>query len=105
MNTARIIERVDNEQFNRITDKYQSNVYVSPHALDHLNNAQRKVFKETDLINILVKENPVFVGLQKNGKYAAFYRRKWGYLRIIFCVAPNRLEIVTFINTENIPHL
>lgn len=51
------------------------------------------------------QEEPRGAGLQKNGRYAAFYGRKWGFLRIIFEIKDAKLEIITFINTENMPNL
>ena len=94
MNTTKIIEVVSISQFKQIISKYKSKIKVGPHALDHLSDAQRKVFKEEDLINILSKENPRGIGLQRNGRYAAFFSRKEGFLRIIFEVKRDRLEIV-----------
>ena len=83
MNTTKIVREVDLEDFKEIIFKYKDNIYVNPHALDHLSDAQRKVFKEQSLIDALLKENSRGVGLQQNGRYAAFYRRNWGFLRII----------------------
>ena len=83
MNTTKIIEEVPLEKFKDIISKYKSNIAVNPHALDHLSDAQRKIFKEQELIDTLLKESPKGVGVQRNGRYAAFYRRSWGFLRII----------------------
>ena len=88
-----------------IVYKYKSNIIVNTHALNHLSDAQRKVFKEEQLIDTLAKENPRGIGLQKNGRYAAFYRRNWGYLRIILKIKDPKMEIITFINTETMPNL
>ena len=105
MNTTKIMESVSIHRFKQIIFKYKSNIKVGPHALDHLSDAQRKVFKEEDLINILSRENPRGIGLQRNGRYAAFFRRKEGYLRIIFELKSDRLEIITYLNTDTIPNL
>ncbi len=105
MDTTKIIESVSIHRFKQIISGYKSKINVSPHALDHLSDAQRKVFKEEDLINILLRETPRGVGLQGNGRYAAFFRKKWGYLRIIFELKSDRLEIITFINTDYMPNL
>lgn len=43
--------------------------------------------------------------MQRNGRYAAFYRRNWGFLRIILEIKDPKLEIITFINTETMPNL
>lgn len=105
MNTTKIVKEVNLEDFKEIISKYKDNTYVNPHALDHLSDAQRKVFKEQGLIDALLKENPRGVGLQRNGRYAAFYRRNWGFLRIILEIKDPKLEIITFINTETMPNL
>ena len=105
MNTTKIIESISIPRFKQIISDYKSKIKISPHALDHLSDSQRKVFKDEDLINPLLKENPRGVGLQRNGRYAAFFRRKEGFLRIIFEVKTDKLEIITFINTDSIPNL
>lgn len=105
MSTTKIIKEVSIIQFKRIISKYKSNIYINPHALDHLSDAQRKVFKKEELKNVLLMENPRGVGLQRNGRYAAFFRRKEGYTRIIFEIKGSKLEIITFINTESMPNL
>ena len=105
MNTTRIIESVSFRRFKQILSKYKSKIKVGPHALDHLSDSQRKVFKEENLINTLLRETPRGIGLQRNGRYAAFFRKKFGYLRIIFELKSDRLEIITFINTDYMPNL
>jgi len=103
--TTKIIEEISVGRFKEIVNKHKNNIRLSYHALTHLSNAQRKVFKEEELINPLLREKPVGVGLQQNGRYAVFYRRKSGYLRIILELKETKIEIITFINTDNIPNL
>ena len=105
MNTTKIVKDVNLEEFKDIISKYKDKIEINPHALDHLSDAQRKVFKEQELLNTILNENPRGIGLQRNGRYAAFYRRKWGYLRIILELKDPKLEIITFINTETMPNL
>ncbi len=105
MSTTKIIKEVDLEEFKEIILKYKNNIDVNPHALDHLSEAQRKLFKEEELISTLLRENPRGVGLQQNGRYAAFFKRNWGFLRIILEIKEPKLEIITFINTETMPNL
>ena len=105
MNTTKIIESVSIQRFKRIIFKYKSRINVSSHALDHLSEAQRKVYKEEGLINTLLKETPRGVGLQRNGRYAVFFRTKHGFTRIICEIKHNRFEIVTYINTDSMPNL
>ena len=105
MNTTRIIKEFDKSKFKSIIKKYKNNIYVSPHALDHLSNAQRKLFKEDELKDIIIKENPRGIGLQKNGRYSAFYKRKEGFMRIILEIKYPKLEIITFTITDYMPNL
>ena len=105
MNTTKIVKDVNLEEFKDIISKYKDKIEINPHALDHLSDAQRKVFKEQELLNTILNENPRGIGLQRNGRYAAFYRRKWGYLRIILELKDPKSEIITFINTETMPNL
>ena len=105
MNTTKIIKEVSLEEFKDIISKYKGKIEINPHALDHLSYAQRKLFKEQELIDTILKENPRGVGVQRNGRYAAFYRRNWGFLKIILDIKDPKLEIITFINTETMPNL
>jgi mRNA-degrading endonuclease RelE of RelBE toxin-antitoxin system len=105
MNTTKIVKKISVKTFIRLLLKYKNQVKVSFHALDHLSNSQRSMFNERDLVNILLREKPVAAGLQKNGRFAAFFKRKFGYIRIIFVVDDFGIEIITFINTEKIPNL
>lgn len=105
MNTTKIIESISLFRFKKIISDYKLKIKVSPHALDHLSDSQRKVFKEGYLVDTLLTETPRGIGLQQNGRYAAFFRRKEGFLRVIFELKDDRLEIITFINTDYIPNL
>lgn len=105
MNTTKIIESVSKTDWADILQTYKSKIYVSSHAFEHLNKAQRKVFKEKDLIDTITNEKPAGVGLQRNRRYAVFFKRDKYYLRIICIVKEHKLEIITFLNTENIPNL
>ena len=42
--------------FKQIIFNYKTKIKVSSHALDHLSDGQRKIFKEEELINILTKK-------------------------------------------------
>jgi hypothetical protein len=56
---------------------------ISFHASDHLSSEQRKVFKGRELVDMIRKEKPRKIYLQKNGRYAACYRRKYGYRKVL----------------------
>ncbi len=105
METTRIIEKVDKSRLRNIISKYRNKIHVSSHAFFHINGAQRKVYNRESLIRTLKKENPVLIGLQKNGRYAFFYKRKDHYLRLIVDIKDNRVEVVTFINTDYLPNI
>lgn len=105
MATTRIVKRIELIEFKDLIDKYENFIEVNPHANFRLDDAQRKVYKDEYLVEILTKEHPVLIGIQENGRYAAFFRRKEGYLRIIFAVDPIQIEIGTFYITETIPKI
>ena len=70
--TRPVRELTDDELQETIRNKP---VVLSPHALDHLSTAQRKVFKEQELKDMLAKENPRKTYLQANGRYCAYFRK------------------------------
>ncbi|MDP7180030.1 MAG: hypothetical protein QF824_02060 [Candidatus Woesearchaeota archaeon] len=101
--TTRPIEEINKVDFKGIlTNKENS---ISTHALDHLSEKQRKVFKEEELVNMIEKESPRKIYLQFNGRYAAYYRKPEGYLKLILEVDDKKITIVTFINILEIPKL
>ena len=105
MGTNKIIKEISLGEFKELLVSYTDKMVVGRHTLDHLSNAQRKIFKEEELVNPLMKETPQGVGLQANGRYSAFFRRKEGYLRIIFEAKKEKLEIITFTNPDTMPNL
>ncbi len=106
MHSTRLVNLVDYQEFRILIDKYRNDITVNPHAYFRIKEAQRKVYKDEYLINILAKEEPQLVGVQHNGRYAAFFSRKEGYLRLIFSVHhPKNIEIVTFYITDHLPKI
>ena len=103
MNTTRIIEAIPHARFRSMIS--DCGIMLGSHALDRLSEMQRKVFKPDDLIMPLRKENPALAGLQKNGCHAAYYRRKQGYLKIVFCIRAGKVIVITFMNTERVPRI
>ena len=79
-------------------------ISVSPHACDHLHQAQRKVFKEQELVTMLAQERPRKVYLQANGRYAVYYRRADGYRKLIVAVEKD-VVIVSFVDTQELPRV
>ena len=105
MYTTKIIKEISYNEFKEIISKYKEDITVSLHALDHLSDSQRKIFNKKDLIDPLIKEKPKGIGLQQNSRYAAFFKRKDYYLRIIFEIKGSKLEIITFLNTDYLTNL
>ena len=104
MNTQKIVENIGLDEFAELVKKHR--LVVGAHALDHVSDGQRKIYDEDTLMHAVSKERPAGVGLQKNGRYAVFYRRDDHYLKLIIALTENgTLEIVTFINPADIPYL
>src|SRR3989338_1254554 len=102
MGATRIIDKVPKVRFEHWLDTCR--IIVNPHALDRLSEAQRKVFKGDELIDILTKGKPILIGLQKNGRYAVFFKRSDGFIRIIFQISEDgKIEIGTFYNVDQLP--
>ncbi len=78
-------------------------VVVSPHAIWHLSNRQRKVFNIEELIRMVEKENPRKVYLQENERYAAYYRKSDGYRKLIIELRDEKTIVVTFVDMSEIP--
>jgi hypothetical protein len=53
----------------------------------------------------LLRKNPNLAGLQANGRYASFYKEEDHYLKLIIELKGPKLEIITFINVEDLPNL
>ena len=79
-------------------------ISVSPHACDHLHQAQRKVFKEEELVHMLARERPRKIYLQANGRYAVYYRRADGYRKLIVAVGRDAV-IVSFVDIQELPRV
>ncbi|MBU0460453.1 MAG: hypothetical protein KJ597_00595 [Nanoarchaeota archaeon] len=102
---TRIIKEVDYFEFRLLIDKSKGKIKVNPHAYFRLSEMQRKVYKDETLLEMLTEEKPAFIGVQKNKNYATFFSQKQGYLRLIFKVTKENIEIVTFYITDNIPKI
>lgn len=66
---------------------------------------KEKYIIDEALISVLCEEKPSFIGLQQNHNYTVFFKRKRGYLRLIFKVHKQNIEIVTFYVTDHVPTL
>ncbi len=103
MSENEIVEIISKEQFAQIVKKHFETMDVSPHALFRVSEAQRKIYKPEMLKNVLKKEKPKLIGLQKNGRYCAFFRRKNHFIKIIFFIMNKKTEIITFFNINKLP--
>lgn len=99
--TTKPIEEIEKLRYKQLISNKK--IIVSPHALDHLSEKQRKVFKEEELFLMLEKEVPRKTFLQINGRYAVYFRKSDGYRKLILEVEDNKIAIVTFIDTPEIP--
>ena len=77
-------------------------VVVSPHAIWHLSNRQRKVFNVEELIEMVEKETPRKVYLQENERYAAYFRKSVGYRKLIMEIRDDKTIVVTFVDLNEI---
>lgn len=82
----------------------QNSHYVIRKSLAYLIvSAQRKVFKEDELIQKAQRETPRKAYLQANGRYSAYYRKDNGYRKLIFDIEDKKAVIVTFMDVDELP--
>ncbi len=106
MASTRIVNRVEISEFKELIQKYEGHIIVGSHALARIDEGQRNIYKEESLIDILKNETSSFIGIQENGWHSSFYKRKEGYLRIVFKINhPKNIEIITFYIVENLPKI
>lgn len=99
--TTKPIREVSKEEFqNLIKDK---EVVVSPHAIWHLSNHQRKVFNIEELKLMIERESPRKVYLQENKRYATYYRKSDGYRKLIIEIRDDKTIVVTLVDISEIP--
>ncbi|MBI2134017.1 hypothetical protein HYU11_05015 [Candidatus Woesearchaeota archaeon] len=101
--TTKPTKELTNEELKSLLDGLL--IEVSPHALDHLSEGQRKVFKEQELKDMLLKENARKTYLQENLRYSAYFRRPDGYRKLIIELNRNKAVIVTFADTDELPKI
>ncbi len=99
--STRIVKTLGSEAFSHLVTG--TAVTINPHARFRLHEAQRGLYASEILARIMHEESPALAGIQSNGKYTAFFRRKVGYLRIIFTVDRNVIEVITFYQTAALP--
>ena len=103
VHTTRPIEEIDKLRYAELIKNKA--IEVSPHALDHLSEKQRKVYKEQDLIQMVEKETPRRFYLQRNGRYAGYYRKSDGYRKLVLEIEQKGILIITFMDVLEIPRV
>src|SRR3989344_7683130 len=94
------VKEISKEEFKRLIRGKE--IGVSPHAIWHLSNQQRKVFNVEELISMVERENPRRVYLQENERYAAYYRKSDGYRKLIIEMRDDKTIVVTFVDINEI---
>ena len=97
------MRELDAAEFKEIVGS--KNVILSQHTLNHLSAAQRKVFKQDELIHLIKKGNPRKAYLQQNGNYAAYFRTSDGYRKVIIKIKNGEIAIITFMDVSEIPKI
>lgn len=95
------IKEISKEEFKHLIKGKK--IVVSPHALWHLSNRQRKVFNIEELKLMIEKESPRKVYLQENKRYATYYRKSDGYRKLIIELRDDKTIVVTFVDMSEIP--
>lgn len=87
--------------------KHINFITSTAHTAFHLKKAERDIFIDQIIKEYINIENPMLVGLQKNGCYAVFYRYGNDILRVILDMQINKIEIVTFyiIDKKQLPEI
>ena len=102
----KIREKIEGEHFFELIHNIKKeNIKVSEHCLFRLRRNERKPFKEQILIEFVLNQKPLLVGVQQNGLYAAFYKYGQKVVRLILEIAPEKIKIVTFYFIEGIPRI
>ncbi len=99
--TTKPVKEISKDEFKHLIKGKE--VVVSPHAIWHLSNRQRKVFNVSELIGMIERENPRKVYLQENERYAAYYRKSDGYRKIVIEIRDDKTIVVTFVDMSEIP--
>ena len=105
MGTTGIIKALDPVSFQYFLRKSRNQIFISPHVLDHLIFFQRGINNIEILLSMLLQEVPKGVGLQQNGKYSLFYRRKEGFIRIVLSINNNGVRVDTFLWSDTMPNM
>ena len=88
-----------------IKGRHELSITTTNHTFFRLNERQRKIFKESSIKDILLRQVPLMVGIQYNRNYAAFYRLNGGIMRFILDIASHEIKVVAFYVIEELPRI
>jgi hypothetical protein len=93
-----IVEKISKKKFTSMLSKVKpKDIEITSHALFRLNEKQRKIFEGDILKDFILKEEPVEIGKQQNGNFAAIYNYVQGkLLKILLRFSSKKIYIVTF---------
>ena len=93
----KIERKIEVSGFLETIKKYEpSHIFFTEHSFFRLSEAQKKIYSSDELKRIIKKEIPILVGIQSNGNYAVFYKRKDKTIKIILGLEDHKINIVTF---------
>lgn len=108
-------EMVDNhriEQVVRVDDFLkliepikEEQIITTDHTFLLLQEGERNVFKERVIKGFILTKVPVFVGMQRNGLYAVFYKNEKELLKLIMEIQLDKIEMVTFHTSDHLPRI
>ena|SRR3989344_6975890 len=104
MSGTEIVRELAKGEYQRLLNHHKNHIGISPHALKHIYRRERKIQLSEELLQLIIRQTPTTFGLQENTRYVAFFRKRSGFLRIIFENTDSKLEIVTFMNVDTLPN-
>jgi flagellin-specific chaperone FliS len=101
----KIKQQIKTETFLNLLESYSDNQIISTHhTFIRLKERERKLYKHTDIIDILRENIPLFVGRQYNENISALYRIKnKEMIRIILNTTATHIDVITFMINKYIP--
>lgn len=104
----KIEKRVEVQNFISIIEEFSGkDVSTTKHTFFRLKEADRKIFKESIIKECILRQDPVYVGIQFNGLYAVFYGYGKDMVKMILDIQSDKIYVVTFyiISKGQIPRI
>lgn len=104
----RIKEKIEISRFLEQIQEYEDkNIEITRHTFFHFSEKQREFYNESLAKELLLNNEPFFVGIQNNGLWALFYKHNKEIIRMIVDIQVNKIYIVTFyiIDETQIPKI